>query len=84
MNIALVATTFSDMEPEVRAFAVSLPGCAGNFGNVYGAYLFPRESGPKFLLGFGVVTGTLGKDRDRKSTRLNSSHKDTSRMPSSA
>jgi len=60
LNIALVATTFSDMEPEVRAFAVSLPGCAGNFGNVYGAYLFPKESGPRFLLGFGVVTATLG------------------------
>ena len=31
-----------------------------------------------------ILTGPLGKPTDRKSTRLNSSHKTESRMPSSA
>ena len=35
-----------------------------------------------FVLEVGVLTGLLG--RDRKSTRLNSSHLTQSRMPSSA
>lgn len=60
LNLSLLTATFSDMQPEVRAFAVSLPGSAGNFGNVYGAYLFPKESGPKYLLGFGMICATLG------------------------
>ena len=33
---------------------------------------------------FIVITGPNGGGKDRKSTRLNSSHTDSSRMPSSA
>ena len=33
---------------------------------------------------YGLVTFTWGNVRDRKSTRLNSSHIEESRMPSSA
>ncbi|KAK0621839.1 hypothetical protein B0T17DRAFT_535229 [Bombardia bombarda] len=48
------------MWPEARAIAVALPSCAGNAGNIYGAYLFPAESAPKYLIGFGMFSGTLG------------------------
>ncbi|KAK4182616.1 putative MFS transporter [Podospora australis] len=60
LGIALETTTFKDMRPEVRAVAVSIPGALGNAGNIYGAYLFPAEHAPKYLMGFGVITGTLG------------------------
>ena len=35
-------------------------------------------------LGYGLASYLLSKDKDRKSTRLNSSHPSSSRMPSSA
>ena len=51
-------------------------------------------STPKALAGYGVAPGSWADDagmfelihrmRDRKSTRLNSSHSELSRMPSSA
>ena len=37
-----------------------------------------------FDLGVGIVHLAVKKDEDRKSTRLNSSHRSLSRMPSSA
>ncbi|KAK3361307.1 hypothetical protein B0T24DRAFT_684972 [Lasiosphaeria ovina] len=59
-SMASVTTTFADLAPEVRAVAIAFPGSATNLGNIYGAYLFPQASAPKYLLGFGVVSATLG------------------------
>ena len=41
-------------------------------------------STPKALAGYGIEAGAWSNDEDRKSTRLNSSHIQKSRMPSSA
>ena len=53
--------------------------------NVLAAYAFARMKfpGKNFLFGLMLATLTL-PEADRKSTRLNSSHTDISRMPSSA
>ena len=43
------------------------------------------DFGKDEVMSYNPVSGDVdGGTRDRKSTRLNSSHKDTSRMPSSA
>ncbi|KAM7188108.1 Major facilitator superfamily domain containing protein [Naviculisporaceae sp. PSN 640] len=60
LYLALLTATFGDMNPEARAFAMSLPGSIGNLGNVYGAYLFPWCDKPRYLMGFGIIAGTLG------------------------
>ena len=44
-----------------------------------------RKSGfPAFSIGSRILINREGLQRDRKSTRLNSSHREKSRMPSSA
>jgi len=58
--IAYSAELFQDRPPEVRAVVVGLVAMAGNTGYIYGAYLFPREHAPKYLLGFGMVSATAG------------------------
>ncbi|KAK3934630.1 major facilitator superfamily domain-containing protein, partial [Diplogelasinospora grovesii] len=60
LGISFTATMFGPMEPEARAVMLAFPPAAGNAGNIYGAYLFPAEGAPKYLLGFGVISGTLG------------------------
>ena len=42
------------------------------------------ESGTLTIANLGASTQARNSDEDRKSTRLNSSHTDISRMPSSA
>lgn len=48
------------MEPEVRAVALALVNACGNLAQIYGAYLFPADDKPKYLMGFGVISGLLG------------------------
>ncbi|KAF3914498.1 hypothetical protein AA313_de0206618 [Arthrobotrys entomopaga] len=48
--------TFGSMEPEVRAIALAFMNGMGNLASIYGAYLFPSEDAPKYLMGFGVTT----------------------------
>jgi hypothetical protein len=48
------------MDPEVRAIALALMNGMGNLAQIYGAYLFPSDDKPKYLMGFGVISGMLG------------------------
>ncbi|KAK3313973.1 major facilitator superfamily domain-containing protein [Apodospora peruviana] len=59
--MAFTAELFQHFPPEVRALALGIMSIAANTGNIYGAYIFPKEHAPKYLLGFGMVaaTGTL-------------------------
>ena len=58
--MSFASATFGDMEPEVRAIALALVNAMGNLAQIYGAYLFPAEDKPKYLMGFGVISGMLG------------------------
>jgi hypothetical protein len=58
--IAFMAEVFQDRPPEMRAIAMGVITMAANTGNIYGAYLFPKEHAPKYLLGFGMVAATGG------------------------
>lgn len=60
MSLSFAGATFGDLQPEVRAIALALVNAMGNLAQIYGAYLFPAEEAPKYLKGFGVITGMLG------------------------
>lgn len=49
-------STFGSMEPEVRAVALAFMNGMGNLASIYGAYLFPNEHRPKYMMGFIVTT----------------------------
>lgn len=60
LSLSFAAASFGNMEPEVRAIALALVNAMGNLAQIYGAYLFPKEDAPKYLKGFGVISGLLG------------------------
>lgn len=60
ISLSYAGATFGDMKPEVRGIALALVNALGNLAQIYGAYLFPADDKPKYLLGFGVISGMLG------------------------
>lgn len=60
VSLSFASATFGSMEPEVRAIALALVNAFGNLAQIYGAYLFPADDKPKYLMGFGVISGLLG------------------------
>ncbi|CAI6331955.1 unnamed protein product [Periconia digitata] len=60
ISLSFTGATFGAMQPEVRAVALALVNALGNLAQIYGAYLFPADDKPKYLLGFGVISGMLG------------------------
>ncbi|KAF2439360.1 MFS general substrate transporter [Karstenula rhodostoma CBS 690.94] len=60
ISLSYAGATFGDMEPEVRGIALALVNALGNLAQIYGAYLFPADDKPKYLLGFGVISAMLG------------------------
>ncbi|KAL4913596.1 major facilitator superfamily domain-containing protein [Aspergillus aurantiobrunneus] len=59
-SLSFASTSFGDMDPQVRAVALALMNALGNLAQIYGAYLFPDDDEPKYLMGFGVISGMLG------------------------
>ncbi|KAH9831696.1 Major Facilitator Superfamily [Teratosphaeria destructans] len=57
LSLSYAASTFGAMPQEVRAVSLALVNALGNLAQIYGAYLFPSQDGPKYLLGFGVISG---------------------------
>jgi hypothetical protein len=60
ISLSFAGATFGAMQPEVRAVALALVNALGNLAQIYGAYLFPADDKPKYLMGFGVISGMLG------------------------
>ncbi|KAF7555091.1 hypothetical protein G7Z17_g2446 [Cylindrodendrum hubeiense] len=60
VSLSFASSTFGSMDAEVRAIALALMNGMGNLAQIYGAYLFPSDDAPKYLLGFGVISGMLG------------------------
>ena len=76
---ALAALLFVQVDQQLAAFAV------GVFSLFMAYWTSPLRSGPHTPLAEAQAREADDTaPTDRKSTRLNSSHKDTSRMPSSA
>jgi MFS family permease len=57
LSLAYASTSFGDMPREVRAISLALVNAMGNLAQIYGAYLFPDSDKPKYLMGFGVISG---------------------------
>lgn len=60
LSLSFASSTFGSMNTEVRAIALALMNGMGNLAQIYGAYLFPSGDAPKYLKGFGVISGMLG------------------------
>ncbi|KAH8882343.1 MFS general substrate transporter [Thozetella sp. PMI_491] len=57
LALSYSSSTFSSMPPEVKAISLALVNALGNLAQIYGAYLFPSNDAPKYLMGFGVISG---------------------------
>jgi len=57
LSLSYAASTFGAMPQEVRAVSLALVNAMGNLAQIYGAYLFPSQDAPKYLMGFGVISG---------------------------
>lgn len=60
LALSYASSTFSSMPRETRAVALAFVNAMGNLAQIYGAYLFPSKDMPKYLLGFGVISGMCG------------------------
>lgn len=60
LGLSYASSTFANMPQETRAVSLALVNAFGNFAQIYGAYLFPSSDSPKYLLGFGVISGMCG------------------------
>lgn len=60
LSLSFASSTLGSMEAETRAIALAAVNAFGNLAQIYGSYLFPSEDSPKYLKGFGVISGLLG------------------------
>ncbi|KAI4592637.1 hypothetical protein KJ359_010539 [Pestalotiopsis sp. 9143b] len=57
LSLAYASSTFSTMSAEVRGISLAFVNAMGNLAQIYGSYLFPSKDSPKYLMGFGVISG---------------------------
>lgn len=57
LSLSYAASTFGSMPQETRAVSLAFVNAMGNLAQIYGSYLFPSNDAPKYLLGFGVISG---------------------------
>lgn len=57
LALSYAATTLSNKDSKTRSVGLSLINALGNLAQIYGSYLFPSKDSPKYILGFGVITG---------------------------
>ncbi|KAK8054517.1 vitamin H transporter [Apiospora phragmitis] len=57
LSLAYASSTFTTMTAEVRGISLAFVNAMGNLAQIYGSYLFPSKDSPKYLMGFGVISG---------------------------
>ncbi len=57
LSLSYASSTFGSMPNETRAIALAIVNAMGNLSQIYGSYLFPSADAPKYLMGFGVISG---------------------------
>jgi MFS family permease len=57
LSLSYASSTFGSMPNETRAISLAFVNAMGNLASIYGAYLFPSNEAPKYLMGFGVISG---------------------------
>lgn len=57
LALSYAASTLADKDSKTRGVGLALINALGNLAQIYGSYLFPLDDKPKYLMGFGVITG---------------------------
>lgn len=57
--LAYASSAFAGLRPEARGVSLALVNALGNLAQIYGSYLFPGEDGPKYIMGFSVISAML-------------------------
>jgi len=57
LSLAYSASTFAPMSQEARGVSLAFVNGVASLSQIYGAYLFPSQDSPKYLMGFGVISG---------------------------
>lgn len=57
LSLSYASVSFADMPNETKAISLAFVNAMGNLAQIYGAYLFPSDDSPKYLMGFGVISG---------------------------
>lgn len=56
LSLSFASSTFANMSREARAVSLAFVNAMGNLAQIYGAYLFPSEEAPRYIMGFSVVS----------------------------
>ncbi|GKT61954.1 nicotinamide mononucleotide permease [Colletotrichum tofieldiae] len=57
LALSYASVSFGSMPNETKAISLAFVNAMGNLAQIYGAYLFPSSDAPKYLMGFGVISG---------------------------
>ncbi|OQE13722.1 hypothetical protein PENFLA_c044G02028 [Penicillium flavigenum] len=58
-TLAYASSAFGGMHPQARGVALAMVNALGNLAQIYGSYLFPEKDGPKYIMGFSVISAML-------------------------
>lgn len=56
LALSYASSTFGRQPPRTRAVSLALVNALGNLAQIYGAYLFPSADGPRYVMGFAVIS----------------------------
>ncbi|KAM0799556.1 major facilitator superfamily domain-containing protein [Usnea florida] len=56
LSLSFASSTFGYLRQEVRAVSLAFVNAMGNLAQIYGAYLFPTQQSPKYIMGFSVIS----------------------------
>ncbi|KAH8649887.1 major facilitator superfamily domain-containing protein [Xylariales sp. PMI_506] len=57
LALTYASASLAFMNTEVKAISLAFINAMGNLAQIYGSYLFPDNDAPKYLMGFGVISG---------------------------
>ncbi|TVY38109.1 MFS transporter [Lachnellula occidentalis] len=57
LSLSYASSTFGSLPNETKAVCLAIVNSLGNLAQIYGSYLFPSTDAPKYIMGFGVISG---------------------------
>ncbi|KAK5805766.1 hypothetical protein VI817_000024 [Penicillium citrinum] len=58
-TLAYASSAFASVHPQARGVALAMVNALGNLAQIYGSYLFPEDEGPRYIMGFSVISAML-------------------------
>ncbi|KAL8823217.1 MAG: hypothetical protein Q9191_006064 [Dirinaria sp. TL-2023a] len=56
LSLSFASSTFGGMSRETRGVSLAFVNGMGNLAQIYGAYLFPSDDAPRYVMGFSVIS----------------------------